>query len=126
MRWIQILISIPAAIVALAFVRVGWLVAKEMDWFSPIKSNWSDIPTSLRIRHQGGAFLLYLIVGGVRAFLFGAAFVCGWLISNFRREPGLAFFGAFGFFICLGLMWADAQAKYEDLRRRRPTPKDFD
>jgi hypothetical protein len=126
MSWIQILISIPAALVAVAFVRVGWLVAKEMDWFSPISSEWSEIPIGLRIKHQGRAFLIYLISGGLRALLFGAALACGWLTLGFRREPALAGVGLLGLAICLGLMWADAQAKYEDELRHGPTPKDYD
>lgn len=126
MSWIQILISIPAAFVAVAFVRVGWLVAKEMDWFSPICSDWSDIPIGLRVKYQGRTFLIYLISGGLRAILFGVAFACGWLTLGLWREPALGVIGLLGLAICIGVMWADAQAHYEGERRRGPTPKDFD
>jgi nitrogen fixation-related uncharacterized protein len=126
MNWIQILISIPVAIVAVAFVRVGWLVAKDMEWFSPIRSDWRDIPIGLRIKYQGGAFLIYLISGCLRALLFGAALASGWLALGFRREPSLAGIGLLGVAICLSMMWADAQAQYEDERRRGPRPKDLD
>lgn len=126
MSWIQILISIPVAIVAVAFLRVGWFVIKDMDWFSPIKSDWSDIPISLRIKHQGRAFVIYLIYGIFRSLLFGAAFLCGWMIFDFRHEPAMACLFLLGLAICLGIMWAAAQAQYEDDPRRGPIPKELD
>jgi len=126
MSWIQILILVTVSVVAVAFARVGWLVAKDMEWFSPMRSNWSDIPIGLRIKHQGGAFLIYLISGCLRTLLFGATFACGWLTLEFRRQTALAGVGLLGLAICLSLMWADAQAHYENERRRASAPKDFD
>ncbi len=126
MSWLQILISIPVAIVAVAFLRVGWLVAMEMDWFTPIRSDWSDIPLSLRIKHQGRAFVIYLIHGILRSLLFGTAFGCGWMIYEFRHEPAMACLCSIGLAFCLSIMWAAAQAQYEDDRRRAPIQKEFD
>jgi len=87
MGWIQILISIPAALVAVAFVRVGWLVAKEMDWFSPISSDWSEIPIGLRIKQQGGAFLIYLISGASERYYSAPRSVVGGWPSDFGASP---------------------------------------
>lgn len=126
MTWIQILISIPAAVVAVAFVRVGWFVAKDMDWLSPTRGEWSDIPLGLRVTHQGSAFVVYLIYGVLRSVLFGSAFACGWMIFYFRREPALVCLFSLGLVICLGIMWTAAQAQYEEDRRRGPLPKEFD
>lgn len=126
MNWLAIILLIPAALVVAAFARVGWLVAKEMDWFSPIRSDWEDVPISLRIKYQGKAFLLYLIVGGVRAMLFFAAFAFGWLARDSRRSPALVCFCLLGFAVCIGLMWADAQAHYGSALFRGPGPKNLD
>lgn len=87
-------------------------------------SNWSDIPFDLRVKYQGKAFLLYLIVGGIRTLLFGATFACGWLAVDLRHEPAVACICLLGLVVCTGFMWVDAQSHYEDERRRGPIPRD--
>jgi hypothetical protein len=126
MNWLTIALLIPATLVAVAFARVGWLVAKEMDWLSPIRSDWEDIPISLRIKYQGKAFLLYLIVGSVRSTIFFAAFACGWLARDSRHSPALVCLCLLGFAVCIGLMWTDAQAHYGGALFRGPQPKNLE
>jgi len=82
-------------------------------------SDWSDIPIGLRIKHQGGAFLGYLISNGLRSLLFGAAIASVWVGIEFRHTLEIVGICAVSLAICLGVMWSDAQAQYERERFRK-------